>query len=210
VAAAELRQAADAALLLPAESQFTAGFAPKRIADFTAGRLCARRALTDLGVAVEPIAINADRTPRWPSGVVGSITHTAGFCCAVVAKSSDVRAIGVDAELVGRVGPELDALVFTSEERRFLATLSDAARARATSMIFSAKEAFYKCQYGLTRRWLDFNDATIRLASGDVRHGSFEIVAAGERLATDADITLPMRGRFVIDGPLAITGVLIT
>ena len=206
VAAAELRGVADASLLYPGEATFCSAFAPKRCADFTAGRLCARRALAELGIVDFPLAINPDRSPRWPPGIVGSISHTGGYGCAVAAHAADVGGIGVDAEIVGRVTPELDRLIFTSREAAFLATLSDAERARAATIIFSAKEAFYKCQFPLTRRWLDFREASLELTTSDLRSGTFVVDTAYELLGLSA-VPLPLRGRFCIDGDIAVTGV---
>ena len=80
---------------------------PKRIQEFAAGRLCARRALGEFGRRGFPIPVARDRQPFWPAGVVGSITHTAGLCAAVVAERSRLAALGVDTELGGAVKPEL-------------------------------------------------------------------------------------------------------
>jgi 4'-phosphopantetheinyl transferase EntD len=206
VRTAELRETADPGLLYAAEREFCAGFAPKRIAEFAAGRLCARRALEDLGVTNAPIAVNADRSPRWPPGIVGSISHTSNYGCAVVAHASDLTSIGVDVEIVGRVTAELDTLVFTARERGFLAALPTAERARAATVIFSAKEAFYKCQYAITQQWLDFQDVSLELATSDLVSGAFSAEVAG-RVARTGTADFPQRGRFRIDGDIALTGI---
>ena len=51
VVAAELRAPGDASLLWPEEAASVANAVPKRIQEFAAGRLCARRALAAMGVA---------------------------------------------------------------------------------------------------------------------------------------------------------------
>jgi 4'-phosphopantetheinyl transferase EntD len=205
VAAAELREAADSALLDPLEASYCTTFAPKRIAEFTGGRLCARHALIELGIDAGPIAIDANRTPRWPDGATGSITHTHGFCGAVVGLTSTIRSVGVDAERVGRVTEDLDHLLFTSEEHGFLTKLDAPARARAATIIFSAKEAFYKCQYTITGKWLDFHDASLRLSDPDRSSGTFDVEAA----IAHAGLAFPLRGRFVIEENLVVTGLAI-
>jgi 4'-phosphopantetheinyl transferase EntD len=203
IATAELRETADPSLLDPAEAICCTAFSPKRRADFTAGRLCARRALEDLGLPAAPVTINADRSPHWPPGVVGSITHTQGFCGAVAAGASAVRGIGVDAEIIGRVTPDLDRLLLTADERAFLSALDASSRARAATIFFSAKEAFYKCQYAITGQWLDFQDASLRVSNADGSNGFFDVYAT----LASAQIAFPLRGRFVIDGDLVVTGV---
>jgi 4'-phosphopantetheinyl transferase EntD len=217
VAAAELREDADASLLYPAEAAFCVGFARRRIADFAAGRLCARRALADLGIADFPIAVNSDRSPVWPPGITGSISHTETFRCAVAAPKQRFGSIGIDVEIVGRVKSDIDALVFTHAETVFLASLADTRRALAATIVFSAKEAFYKCQYAITHQWLDFHDVTVDLtlpdacgqpgSAANIVRGSFRVAASEGRLALDHRVNPELRGRFCIDDELVATGI---
>ena len=52
-----------------------------RQAEFVAGRFAALHALKAAGCSsIEEITVNGDRSPRWPEGFVGSITHTSGIC----------------------------------------------------------------------------------------------------------------------------------
>jgi 4'-phosphopantetheinyl transferase EntD len=74
------------------------GAVPRRRAEFTTGRACARRALAELGVAPAAILSGDRREPLWPDGVVGAITHCAGFRAAAVGRATDYRSIGIDAE----------------------------------------------------------------------------------------------------------------
>ena len=41
-----------------------------------------------------------DRAPQWPHGIVGSITHGAGWAGVVVARQSEWRGLGLDIERV--------------------------------------------------------------------------------------------------------------
>src|ERR1700720_856307 len=103
VVAADLREPGDPALLLPAEARYLGRAIPKRAREFAAGRLCARPALAELGILDVAIEVGDDRQPIWPDSMVGSITHTAGFCAAVVAERRVVGALGLDREAVGEV-----------------------------------------------------------------------------------------------------------
>ena len=48
---------------------------------------CARaRCCANSASAISPLKSAPDRQPLWPDDLVGSITHTAGFCAAVVAE----------------------------------------------------------------------------------------------------------------------------
>jgi len=162
VRTAEQRQPGDPALLYPEEAAYLRQAIAKRVGEFAAGRLCAREALAQLGIAGFPLLVGADRRPQWPENVVGSITHTQGFGAAVAAPRARIRAIGVDAEVVGRVKPALWQKICAPQEIDWLGRLSGPEQERLGALVFSAKEAFYKCQYGLTESWVGF---------GGQRHG---------------------------------------
>ncbi len=206
VVTAELWGPGDAALLHPAEAALTTGFVRKRLGEFSGGRLCARYALRAVGVAA-PVLMATDRSPQWPPSVVGSISHTSDYCCAVVAPASTFAAIGVDAEIVGRVSADLDSLVFTSAERALLAGLTARERSRASTVIFSAKEAFYKCQYPLTQRWLDFQDVSVHIVTTDMATGRFTVARAAGHEPLPMTIPLPLTGHFAIAEELVVTGL---
>ncbi len=74
VRAAELRGHGDVSQLLSGETEFLPHAVPKRIQEFVDGRLCARRALMDLGIEDFPLKIGDDRRPLWPRSIVGRST----------------------------------------------------------------------------------------------------------------------------------------
>src|SRR5450631_1635810 len=86
--AAELGEPGRVELLLPEEAAGLGRAVPERQQEFAAGRLCARRALEELGFAGFALLAQADRQPLWPAQIVGSITHTNGLCAAVVGRRS--------------------------------------------------------------------------------------------------------------------------
>ena len=167
VAAAELRPSPREQpwtldnLLYPEERAIVSKAVPKRLQEFAAGRLCARRALADHGVTGFPVRARPDRAPIWPDSVVGSITHTAGFCAAVVARRDRMSGLGIDTEVAGDVDPELWPRICVEAETAWLKTLPADARAAASTLVFAAKEAYYKCQYPLTGVRLDFHDVRV-------------------------------------------------
>ena len=161
VAAAQMGEGGDPALLYPAEAASLARAAPKRIAEFAAGRLCARRALAEFGIADFPIVAAPDRQPIWPDTLVGSITHTHGLCVAVVAERRRFLGLGIDCEVVARMEPGVCERICTPEESEWIASLPPSQQTAAAVLIFSAKEAFYKCQYPLVAEWLNFRDLCI-------------------------------------------------
>lgn len=153
------------AALLPPEDEIVARAVDKRRRDFTTGRHCARRALDRLGLAPAPLLAGSAGEPLWPAGVVGSITHCAGYRAAAVAWASDVPTLGIDAEPHEPL-PDgvLDVVALSTEraELRHLATAVDDA-IRWDRVLFCAKEAVYKAWYPHARRMLDFDEAQVAL-----------------------------------------------
>lgn len=187
--------------LLPQERQLLLKAVPKRIHEFAAGRACARTALSNLGYAAVPLLMGTDRAPIWPAGATGSITHTDDYCAAVVASTAELRALGVDAEPAARVKPELWRRICTPAELKMLQSRDLQSAAAAATLIFSAKEAFYKCQYTLTREWLGFADISVTI---DAEHFT---VQATRSLQIAGQIAAPWRGRYVHEAGLVITAM---
>lgn len=176
VVAMEHDGVADPALLDPLEASHLGGALPKRIEEFTAGRLCARACLACFDVHDFALRVAQDRRPLWPTGFVGSITHTRGFRASVVARRETIAAIGIDAEIADGFDQELLAYVATQKERAWLRELPDSLRARYACLIFSAKEAFYKCQYELSREFVDFTEVEIVPDLAGLPTGEFAVV----------------------------------
>jgi 4'-phosphopantetheinyl transferase EntD len=205
VFAAELREAGDPTTLLPAEAACCKGFSPRRAAEFAAGRGCAHAALAELGHPRTPLCVGADRLPTWPAPVRGSISHTLGFCAAVVGRRRDFAALGLDVERVGRVSPDLWSHVFVSDEIAWLDALSKAERPRAATILFAAKEAFYKCQFVVSSQWLDFTDVAVTLRWDDEVCGELVVRPL---LPLHPQVTgSPRRGRFRVHDDLALAGI---
>ena len=174
IAAAELYDDPPDLKPLPEEEPLIARSVAKRRNEFVTVRYCARLALGQLGVAPAPIMKGEKGEPRWPDGVVGSLTHTDGFRGAVVARASEVRSVGIDAEPHGVLPQGVLNAVSLPAERDALAMMSDGLH--WDRVLFCAKEATYKAWYPLTRRWLGFEDAHI-VFEVDSRGGSGEFVS---------------------------------
>lgn len=164
VVAFELNGPGDESQLHPDEATRISHASGKRRREFAAGRMCARAALVELGMASDrPLGSAPDRAPLWPEGVIGSISHTDDYCIAVLARAdrSD-DGIGIDVERFGRVGDNLHRTIFTTAERSWLGRLPGPERAETATTLFSGKEAFYKAQHPLTGSWVGFKDVSGR------------------------------------------------
>jgi 4'-phosphopantetheinyl transferase EntD len=159
--------------------------------DFGAGRACARVALERLGLPPGPLLRQADRSPRWPPGAVGSISHCPGFCAAAVGRSGRYAALGLDVERAGRARPELARRICTPRERAALPSLG----AEALGIVFSIKEAVYKAWHPLTGTALGFQDVEVGIE-----------LEAGRFLARlDAKAAPAIDGRHEVEGRFAVS-----
>ena len=207
VCAAELiAEQASHTLLTPAELQFIAHCAEKRIQDFTRGRACAHRVLRELGIQDFPLLAGAKREPIWPDSIIGSITHTHGYAGAVVARQSQLRGIGIDCEVIESVDEELWSRICTPAEQDRLARLQPAERGRQAALMFAAKEAFYKCQFPITHEWVGFEDVIIEPVEWPASAGSLRIIPQ-KRLPLEAGVVAALIGRFQFRDGWVITGV---
>ena len=201
VVAYECHAPFEPAALHPEEALCVARAVPKRVGEFAAGRACARAALARLKIEGFAVRMGAEREPLWPEGVVGSITHSGTFCGAALARSSSLLALGVDVEERTAVRADLWRAIATAQELEWLRQLpADRAQTMA-ALIFSAKEAFFKCQFPLTRQWLGFAHVTVQVDAEEFA------VAPCRALALQSWAAPPWRGRFALwDGHVA-TGV---
>jgi 4'-phosphopantetheinyl transferase EntD len=206
VLTAELREPGDPSLLLPAETQYLRKAVLKRAQEFAAGRLCARRLLAEFGISDFPIEVADDRQPVWPDALVGSITHTDGLCAAVVAPRTCLRAVGLDSEAAGRVKPELWPSICVPSEIDWLQAQPQPEQSSAASLIFSAKEAFYKCQYSLVRERIGFHDVRVEVLGRVAFGGDFEIHAT-RQIAFAKYAQPPARGRYLFHEQFVTAGI---
>lgn len=149
--------------LLPEERVLCARAVEKRKREVAAGRVLARRALAELGIPEAPLMRNADRSPMWPAGVVGSISHSTSLCVVAVGLARDVELIGVDVEEKTPLDPALFNMVMVPNEARWLAGQPVYEQGELAKLIFSAKECVYKAQYTRTKKMLDFKDVELAI-----------------------------------------------
>jgi len=154
--------------LYPEEQAVLQKAVASRRIEFGTARWCARQALAKLGLPPAPILPGLRGAPGWPSGVVGSMTHCAGYRAAALAYSREVATIGIDAEPHTALPDGVGDVIASHAEQRALAELAGAApEVFWDKLLFSAKEATYKAWFPLTQRWLGFNDAVIRINAAD-------------------------------------------
>ena len=139
---------------------------PARLREFAAGRHAARAAMRAAGLPEMAVPHGSDRAPIWPDGVIGSITHSASHCLAVVAPVGQLRGIGIDLEPATPLARDLWDSILMPEEQIALNRAPVAERGLLAKAAFSAKEAAYKAQYRTSHTLFGFEVMTIDL-NGD-------------------------------------------
>lgn len=202
VAVAALDPRLDHAGLMREEEPAIVAAIDRRRREYTAGRVAARRAMASLGLHGRPVQSGEDRAPIWPEGVVGSLSHTKTCCLAAVALARDYRAVGVDLEIDAPLAPALRDTVCGPEERAWLGARPHAERGGLATLIFSAKECAYKCQYPLTRTLCGFDAMRIE---PNLAAATFHAVLTRTLGAFDVGARLP--GRFSTGAGLILTAM---
>ncbi len=133
-----------------------------RRAEFFSGRRCAHASMKAAGFPRLPILRHHDRSPLWPLNVLGSITHGASFAAAIVRKPHQrIIGLGIDIEDLSRdVRSDITRHTLTPWERDQWPVTSDRL-SREARIIFSIKEAIYKCFFPIDRISLGFQDAEV-------------------------------------------------
>ncbi|MEA2756998.1 MAG: hypothetical protein QOJ54_3287 [Aliidongia sp.] len=192
--------------LFPDERRHVVRAVAKRQAEFGTARLCAREVLAQLGLPPCSLVPQADRSPCWPEGVIGSISHTEGCCAVVATLAPDVIGCGLDIERDIPLSAELESMICTVAERSWLDGQEPESRGRLGKLFFSAKEAFYKCQYRTTRTLIDFVDVELTIDLPGETFGVAGLTPEGPAW----DRVRPIRGRFRwIPGFIVTAAVLI-
>jgi enterobactin synthetase component D len=198
-----------------------AGMAPKRRAEFVAGRRCAGQALAEAGGPLADRLVRGnDRLPVWPCGWLGSISHSGAWAVAVAGRSAQYLALGIDIqELISLEAKDgVEPLVATAGEmarvhalvlcggghRRADACWWDEMRdetalpqRRALTLLFSAKEALYKALYPQLRRFQGFDAAV----ADEWRPGAlrFTLTSDWDALVWTAGVAIWLRYAWVGD-----------
>jgi len=199
--------------LFPAEAAAIATADPARRSEFASGRAVARAALRSLDVPACPVPPGRAGEPRWPDGVVGSITHCTGYRACAVALARDVAALGIDAEpCLPLAGGLLEAMAGEAE-RALLAELRAADPGMPWDrVLFCAKESVYKAWYPYTGQRPALRSVTIQISAA----GTFAAAlpralggapAPGRASAAGAGPRARLAGRWLASRWLIVTAV---
>lgn len=145
--------------------------------EFTAGRNCARSALEQLGIPRSALPPDDHGVPGYPDGAVACISHSRDYCAAIAARDSAYRALGLDLEMTNRLGPSAIGRTVHPDEKAFV----QGDQKKAT-LIFCAKETFFKAQFPLWQTYANFQDLAFNI---NEQSGSMTIGYIDERFPSE-------------------------
>ena len=175
-----------AAALRGPEADNVSGMVTKRLNEYTHGRHCAREALRALGESPQAIPTGADRSPQWPAGIVGTITHSGPLAAAAVARQNSYAGLGLDIETAEPLDTAAIGMILLPEER-------DNHDASEAKLLFSIKEAVFKCIYPRVRCYVDFQEMRIEL---DRSAGRYSAVPCCDKF--EPALIAGLEGRYVL------------
>jgi 4'-phosphopantetheinyl transferase EntD len=191
--------------LFPEERAVLGQAVEKRRREFITARACARRALAQLGLPPSPIAAGERGQPLWPEGVLGSITHCAGYRACALARVGELAGVGIDAEPHQPLPEGVLREIARPEERPRLVEL---ARAQPTvhwdRLLFSAKEAVYKVWFPIAACWLGFEEAVLTV---DAAGGTFRARLLKPWPNVDQCFPQTLEGRWLVREGLVLTAI---
>ena len=143
------------------------------------------------------------RQPLWPENIIGSISHSDNYCAVAVAPVSVLTSLGLDVEPYEGLDPEVADVVLTERElastaqsdRELVKAGCTAMGARAHKLIFSIKEAAYKCCYPQVRAFIDFKQCEVTL---DVNARTYTAVIDCNH-ANGLPMHLEVSGRWMVE-----------
>jgi enterobactin synthetase component D len=128
--------------------------------EFVRSRLLLR-SLTNVKTSFLP---DAENSPTWPPGMCGSITHKNGHVAVCTTSKKLFLSVGIDAEDARKDISHLQEKICTQNDLKWVESicgLTEMKRGAIIALIFSAKEALFKCHFPLGRKMFWFHDAEV-------------------------------------------------
>ncbi|EEY46062.1 4'-phosphopantetheinyl transferase [Vibrio mimicus VM223] len=154
----------------------------QRRIEFAAGRVCAWAALRELGGYRGSIQVaRPHRYPKFPTGFVGSISHTKTLAVSCAAEASSYLGIGVDIETISEHQDfrEMARYIMSASEMEIFNGMEQKQALLFFHRCFSAKEAFFKAIFPICHVYMDFKESELIAWCDD---GSFTLRLLSSRI----------------------------
>ena len=136
-----------------------------RQAEYLAGRLAAKRSLKAHGITDFDLFSGALRQPLWPLNFTGSISHTNQLAAAAVLKEKDAKGVGIDIESFvsdDSLAALIETIVTPNERIVLLENEKKLTERELMTLIFSAKESFFKAAFPQVNQYFGFEAVTVQ------------------------------------------------
>lgn len=132
----------------------------RRRAEYLTGRYIMKVLLADLGYTKFNLMREQGGSPGWPEGITGSLSHSGNMAAGALHSSEFLSGVGIDIEsrIDEKHAVEIKSAILSYEESNRLNFLSES---KKVTLIFSAKESFFKAIYPKTGVRFDFLDVEI-------------------------------------------------
>ncbi|WP_314154230.1 4'-phosphopantetheinyl transferase superfamily protein [Rouxiella badensis] len=182
---------------------------PKRKAEYLAGRYCCAALLRGFSVSSE-VTTHQDRSPCWPQGMRGTISHgtvSDGYSQAMaIVTSCPQLCLGADIEVLNReVLREICETFTQPAEREYLQTLAIDLDF-SLLLAFSAKESLFKALYPQVKTFFGFEYASVD--SINTLNKTF-VLRFNRDLNEVFTAGVKIKGSYAFDGKIIITIVVI-
>lgn len=147
--------------------------------EFIYGRICVRNLLNKLGYEnIHVPALNTDRTPKWPFGIIGSISHTNKMIAVYVSSTSYYSVVGIDIEIIMNKQQSNAVMELIFNESEFFKnrpkSMLHYSNELYSTIVFSAKESIFKAIYQCSGCYFDFKDICLVGFNGEL---NFKIIS---------------------------------
>ncbi|BBM02798.1 4'-phosphopantetheinyl transferase [Microbulbifer sp. GL-2] len=132
----------------------------KRKAEFLAGRYSAQQALRQIGCSNFQVPIGTQRSPQWPEGIKGAITHSGNRALCALSKNLELLGIDYELPIPSPTAIEIQRNIVTDSEAQRLSRL-DKEMSHWLTIAFSIKESLFKALHPIVNQYFDFLDAEI-------------------------------------------------
>lgn len=172
----------------------------KRQTEFLAGRYCVKQLYQQSRLDLDLPVYRDHKSPLWPDGYIGSISHTRGIAAAVLGSKQDYLGLGLDLEPVihPKTAERVQSMILRPEERQLLETSVD--YLRDLTIVFSFKESLYKSLNPTLNRFIGFHEVQVI----SLHNGIVDWLPLGE-LKQDLVGLEGFRGRFLLQDQLVLT-----
>ncbi|WP_416382275.1 alpha/beta hydrolase [Nocardia transvalensis] len=168
-------------------------------------RAVALRALQEFDGNIDDVAIRPGPEPVWPRTVVGSFTRDGDYFAAVVAGSTKMGAVGIDAQRNEPPSEDVLRSAARPEELRWLADMARQGDVHWDRVLVSAKESWLKAWQQLTGdRRATIQDVRLTFSMDE---GTFTVEMFPDDPALSRALSFEMSGRFVVAGDRILTAV---